>query len=106
MASIRKRTWTTKAGEAKTAWLVDYSDQSGKRHVKTFTRKRDADAWMVDARHEIRQGTHTADSASPTLSDAADAWIERTEARGRERVTTKQYREQPSPHLTGRPEQL
>jgi hypothetical protein len=31
MASVRKRTWTS-GGKAKTAWIADYFDQSGKRH--------------------------------------------------------------------------
>jgi integrase len=41
--SVRKRTWKTAAGEERQAWLCDYTGQSGKRHVKTFARKKDAD---------------------------------------------------------------
>jgi hypothetical protein len=33
--SVRKRTWTTAKGEAKTAFIVDYADKDG-RHIKTF----------------------------------------------------------------------
>ena len=33
MASVRKRTWTT-GGKVKTAWVVDYFDQHGKRRLK------------------------------------------------------------------------
>jgi integrase len=39
MASIRKRTWKS-SGETKTAWIADYSDQAGKRHIKTFGTKK------------------------------------------------------------------
>ena len=38
--SVRKRIWKTAAGEERHAWLCDYTGQSGKRHVKTFARKR------------------------------------------------------------------
>ena len=31
--SVRKRTWTTRKGEMKEAWVVDYADQNGKRHL-------------------------------------------------------------------------
>ena len=42
--SVRKRTWKSPNGETKEAWVVDYVDQHGERHLKTFARKRDADA--------------------------------------------------------------
>ena len=67
MASIRKRTWKS-GDEVKTAWVADYSDQSGKRHLKTFERKKDADAFLVAARGEVQRGTHTADSGSITVA--------------------------------------
>jgi hypothetical protein len=36
MATVRKRTWKTGGeGEVKTAWVADYFDQDGKRHIKT-----------------------------------------------------------------------
>ena len=40
--SVRKRSWITDRGEAREAWVVDYS-QLGHRHLKTFARKRDAE---------------------------------------------------------------
>jgi integrase len=54
--SVRKRTWKTAAGEERQAWLCDYTDQSGKRHVKTFARKKDADAFIAKAKVEVREG--------------------------------------------------
>jgi hypothetical protein len=36
--SVRKRSWATKQGEAKEAWIVDYVDGHGDRHIKTFAR--------------------------------------------------------------------
>jgi hypothetical protein len=41
--SVRKRTWKTAGGEERQAWLCDYNGQSGKRHVKTFARKKDSE---------------------------------------------------------------
>ena len=75
MASIRKRTWTTK-GEEQTAWVVDYKDQSGKRALKTFATKKDAEAWSVSALHEVSLGTHTRASASKTV-DGSLGYVDR-----------------------------
>ena len=38
MAIIRKRVWKNKEGEQE-AWIVDYVDQHGDRHIKTFCAK-------------------------------------------------------------------
>jgi len=41
---VRRRVWTTKGGERSEAWVVDYVDQHGRRHIKTFKQKKRADA--------------------------------------------------------------
>ena len=97
--AIRKRTWTTRKGQEKTAWVVDYKDQRGKRRLKTFERKKDADAFNTTAQHEVRQGFHTPDSASVTVERAADVWIERGEAEGLEHGTLVQYRNHVERHI-------
>jgi integrase len=66
--SVRKRVWKDAKGETKEAWVVWYSDQFGKPHIKTFGRKKDADAWDATTRVEIRQGVHTPDSSSLTIA--------------------------------------
>jgi hypothetical protein len=38
--SVRKRKWKTRSGEAREAWIVDYADQAGDRHLETFAKKR------------------------------------------------------------------
>ena len=73
--SVRKRTWTTPKGEAKTAWVVDYTDASGKRRLKTFAKKKDVDAFAATAHVEVREGVHVADSASVTVAVAGNLWI-------------------------------
>jgi integrase len=100
--SVRKRTWTTRRGEQKEAWIVDYTDQDGDRHIETFERKKDADARHSTVKVNVRQGVHTAPSKSVTLAEAAESWIKRVEAEGRERGTIKQYREHASLHIVPR----
>lgn len=89
--SIRKREWVTPAGERKTAWLVDYRDQAGKRRAKQFARKKDAEAYRSRAGWEVSQGTHTADRASITVSKAGDNWLARGRREGLERSTLDMY---------------
>jgi integrase len=98
MASIRKRTWTANGAE-KQAWIVDYFDQAGKRHAKTFTNKKAAEAWRVGALHEVSQGTHTPASASVTVAKAFELWIEHCEAEGLEHGTIVQRRQHLELHV-------
>lgn len=102
MTAIRKRTWTGPDGTLKTAWLVDYRDQSGKRRAKQFTRKKDAEEYSYRAQSEVRQGTHTHDRDSITVATAADLWIAAAEAERLERSTTKRYRELADLHIKPR----
>jgi integrase len=97
--SVRKRSWTTREGEAKEAWIVDYVDQHGGRHIKTFARKRDADAYHAGVAVDVRAGIHTADSRSATIAEAGRRWIESGEAAGLERATLEQYRRHLSCHI-------
>ncbi len=92
MASIRKRTWES-GGETRSAWVVDYFDQAGTRRLKTFKTKKAADAWATNALYQVKEGTHTAESASITVAEAAENWIKRAELDGRERSTIAQYRQ-------------
>ncbi len=98
MASIRKRVWKTSSAE-KFAWVVDYTDQAGKRRLKTFTTKKEADAWAVQARHEVAQGTHTPASMSVTIAEAFDRWIAHCAAEGLEYGTIVQRRQHLKLHV-------
>jgi integrase len=91
MATIRKRTWPSSDGE-KSAWVVDYFDQHGKRRLKTFAKRKDADTFLVQARHEVAQGTHTPPSSTTTVADASKLWLERAEADRLEAGTLRTYR--------------
>jgi integrase len=100
--SVRRRSWTTQSGEAREAWVVNYTDVSGARRLATFGRKKDADAYEVEVRSAIRAGTHSAPSVSPTTAEAAEAWLLFVEGEGRERSTVKQYREHVRLHINPR----
>ncbi|WP_378944431.1 tyrosine recombinase XerC [Mesorhizobium sp. ANAO-SY3R2] len=97
--SIRKRTWEDKDGNEKSAWVVDYIDTKGKRRLKTFAKKKDADSFSATAKVEVREGTHVADSASATIKAAGAFWIATAEATGLERSTVDQYRQHLNLHI-------
>jgi integrase len=99
--SVRKRKWTTRAGEVKEAWVVDYVDQEGDRHIKTFDKKKDADAYAAQTGVDVRAGTHTAASKSITVAKAVDDWINESIANGLERSTVAQY-QQHAKHINAR----
>lgn len=100
--SVRKRTWTTRKGEMREAWIVDYADQDGDRHIETFARKKDADDYHATVRVDVGKGVHTAPSKSITVAEAAENWIKRVEAEGRERTTVRQYRQHVDLHIAPR----
>ena len=90
MASIRKR----KFGPNKEheAWVVDYVDQYGKRHIKTFKLKKDADDFVTTVRQEVREGIHTPAGKSITVAQAAEDWLAYIAGEGRERSTLVSYK--------------
>lgn len=98
MASVRKRTWNH-GGKVRTAWVADYSDQAGKRRLRTFETKKAADAFLVDARHEVARGVHTPDSASLTISEAAEVWLKAVQGNDRERSTIRPYERHVKLHI-------
>jgi integrase len=97
--SIRKRSWTAPNGERKEAWVVDYRDQHGDRHIKTFTRKKDADAEHAAVAVNVRAGTHTADRRSVSVAEAGRLWIETSTNAELERATLAQYESHLKHHI-------
>jgi integrase len=91
MATVRKRTWQTKAGK-RTAWIADYFDQDGIRRIKTFATRRAANAWLPKAQREVQTGAHVPDSTAQTMREAIEAWISRGEADRLEISTMRQRR--------------
>src|SRR5258706_2703579 len=101
LMSVRKRTWKTKTGETKEAWVVNYRDKAkgGARVQRTFHLKKDADAFVVDMRGEVRDGIHIARSKSVTVADAGKGWIKTAEANGLERGTVENYQDVVTFHI-------
>ncbi len=82
--------------------MVDYLDQAGKRRAKQFQTKKEAIGFETRARSEVAQGTHTPDSCTTTVADAARLWLERCENDGLERGTVKSYRAHVDIHIVPR----
>jgi integrase len=98
--SVRRRSWKSPKGETKEAWIADYVDQHGERHIKTFARRRDADAYHARAAVNVAAGLHTAESRSPTVAEAGTRWLDSGDAAGLERTTLTQYRQHLELHIT------
>jgi integrase len=77
--SVRKREWTTTKGEAREAWVVDYVDGQRNRHIRTFERKKDADAHEATVRVDVSRGIHT--SSKVTVAEAGAKWLDDCEGR-------------------------
>jgi integrase len=97
--SVRKRKWVTRSGVEREAWIVDYGDQQGERHIETFDKKKDADARHAEVKVDVRAGVHVAPSKSITVREAGASWIKAAESAGLERATVKQYREHVDQHI-------
>jgi integrase len=106
--SVRKRAWKTRAGEQREAWVVDYTDADGDRHIETFRRKKDADAYEATVKVDVSKGEHIAPFKSETVKEAAERWLKRVEANGMrgdgpaERSTMRQYQQHVKLHILPR----
>jgi integrase len=100
--SVRKRTWKTKQGETKESWIVDYVDHQGKRHIETYSRKKEADERHAVVKVDISKGTHTPLSQGTSVAKAADDWLTYVELEGRERATIANYRKIVDQHIIPR----
>lgn len=87
MASVNKRKWTAPDGSKKEAWLVRYIHQ-GKRLGKTFTLKKDADAFVRKVEREIEDGTHVRRDDAATVEAIGREYLEHNAMRVRDgRIT-------------------
>ncbi|WP_407153908.1 tyrosine recombinase XerC [Bradyrhizobium sp. STM 3557] len=95
MATVRKR----KLPSGLIRWQAAYKDGSGARRFKMFERKSDAEAWLVETRHDVARGIHTPGSLSPTVKEAAALWIARCKEKRLEPMTVKGYEEHVNLHI-------
>jgi integrase len=97
--SVRKRTWRNRDGSHGEAWVVAYTDQRGDPHIKSFRRRKEADAYQATVKVDVRKGIHTADSTSVTVREASRLWLESGDAAGLERTTLDYYRQHVDFHI-------
>jgi integrase len=91
MAKVRRRTWKNKLGEAKAAWLVDYTDSRGDRRRKHFLSKKAADVFRVHVEGQMQAGTYRSDADKVTVKEVCDSFLEHCSGRHDrdERMTRK-----------------
>jgi len=97
--SVRKRTWTNQDGSKGQAWVAEYTDHEGKRRLRTFETKQEADSFHVGVTGELRAGTHVPDSQSITVAEAGRLWLKRCEADGLEQSTVDYYQQHLDRHI-------
>ncbi len=87
MASVRKRTLPS----GKQVWLSGYVDGGGKRRFKQFQTKREAEAFLLQARSQVAAGSHIPDRAASTVGQAFDLLMKTLEDEGTARSTRRNY---------------
>jgi integrase len=97
--SVRKRTWRNRDGSQGEAWIVAYTDYAGKRRIRSFQKKREADAYHASVATDLRSGVHVPDSQSITVAEAGRLWLQSCEAAGLERSTVDYYRQHLDRHI-------
>jgi integrase len=97
--SVRKRTWLNANGSKGQAWIAEYTDHEGKRRLRTFETKQEADSFHLGATGELRAGTHVPDSQSVTVAEAGRLWLKRCEADGLEQSTVDYYQQHLDRHI-------
>jgi integrase len=97
--SVRKRTWHNADGSQGEAWVVAYTDFAGKRRIRSFEKKREADAYHASVGTELRSGIHVPDSQSVTVAEAGRLWLAGCEGDGLERSTLDYYRQHLVRHI-------
>jgi integrase len=102
--SVRKRVWATESGEERSSYVVQYSiaelDSRGKRKrvIRTFDRKKDADAFQGQVRVDLGKGVHVPASKSITIEAGGRNWID--SCGDLERTTVDGYQQHLNLHIT------
>jgi integrase len=92
--------WRNRDGSQGEAWVVNYTDRAGVRRLKSFERKRDAEAFENAVGVGVRAGIHVPDSQSVMVAEAGQLWLASCEAAGLERATLDSYRQHVDLHIT------
>jgi integrase len=97
--SVRKRTWRKADGSQGEAWVAAYTDYEGKRRIRSFEKRREADAYHANVAGELRSGIHVPDSQSVTVAEAGRLWLQSCAAIGLELATVNAYRQHLERHI-------
>jgi integrase len=91
MASVRRRKWKTASGEAKSAWVVDYTDSRGDRQRKHYLSKKSADAFRIQIEGQMQAGTYRSNADKVTVKGVCESFLEHCRGRNArdERMTRK-----------------
>ncbi|TWH03330.1 site-specific recombinase XerC [Ochrobactrum sp. J50] len=98
MAKIKKRSWENASGQHE-AWQLDFTDRLGKRHREQFTKKREAEARLVELVATTGSATYKEEAKKTTVADICDDFYKAMDLRHKrgEKVvqsylrTTKQH---------------
>lgn len=87
MSSVTKRTWQTRSGQVRTAWIVSYIDKDGIRQRRQFQKKGDADIFRIEIDNRLNAGNLRLKSAKMRISGLAELYL----GHCRQRVQDKAY---------------
>src|SRR5260370_23220885 len=79
MASVAKRVWKYK-GEKRERWVVRYTEKSGKKGLKTFESKKNADSFRNKISFDLERGEHVA-TGEMRFNDVVESFLRHCEAR-------------------------
>ena len=82
--------------EPREKWITQYLDQDGVDRIKTFARKKDADAEAAKVKIDVGKGVHT--SSKATVAEAGRKWLADAEDR-LEPATVESYRQHFEDHI-------
>jgi integrase len=92
MACVKKRT-----NHGRVRWVADFYDQNGKRHMKFFDTRAEANAALDEIRVDVKEGHFIDPNTLPTFEVVARAWLETVRDRAPQSVQT--WRSQIDLHL-------
>ena len=98
--AIRERVWEW--GKTRKAWVYEWRDLKGKKRLKTFKTKKQAQDFESTTRIDIKNGTHIADGDSLTVAQAGELWLATCEEDGLKRSSIARNRSHLELHINPR----
>lgn len=81
MAKVRPRKWMGADGKERKGFVVDFTDSNGKRQIKQFKRKDEAQAYRVEIEGQLRAGTFRPHADKITLKEVAEKYLKNVRGR-------------------------